>query len=162
MRRRRRWRRRPDRLRAKPTLRERAVALLARREHTRAELAAKLARFGAGGEEIAPLLDDLARKKLLSDDRYADARAHSLARKFGVARIAHELRSKGVGAAVIARATDDARATEVDRARDAWRRRFGVPPADALEKAKQMRFLRGRGFSFEAIREVVGGTEREE
>ena len=67
-----------------------------------------------------------------------------------------------MGAAVIARATTDARATEVGRARDAWRRRFGAPPADALEKAKQMRFLRGRGFSFEAIRQVIGGADPEE
>ena len=66
-----------------------------------------------------------------------------------------------MGAAAIARATREARATEVGRARDAWRRRFGVPPADALEKAKQMRFLRGRGFSFEAIRQVIGGTDPE-
>jgi len=63
-----------------------------------------------------------------------------------------------VGAAAIARATGDARASEVARARDAWRRRFGAPPADALEKAKQMRFLRGRGFSFEAIRAVIGAA----
>jgi regulatory protein len=161
LRRRRRWRRRPDRLRAKPTLRARAVALLARREHTRAELTAKLARFAADRNEIGPLLDELARKKLLSDDRYADARVHSLARKFGVARIEHELRSKGVGPAAIARATGDARASEVVRARDAWRRRFGAPPADALEKAKQMRFLRGRGFSFEAIRVVIGAAEED-
>jgi regulatory protein len=64
-----------------------------------------------------------------------------------------------VGADAIARATGGARATEVARARDAWRRRFGAPPADALEKARQMRFLRGRGFSFEAIRQVVGAGE---
>ena len=67
-----------------------------------------------------------------------------------------------MGAATIARATGDARATEVGRARDAWRRRFGAPPADALEKAKQMRFLRGRGFSFEAIRHVIGAAEEDE
>ena len=66
-----------------------------------------------------------------------------------------------MSAAAIARATTDARATEVARARDAWRRRFGVPPADPLEKAKQMRFLRGRGFSFEAIRAVMGTREDE-
>ena len=92
-------------------------------------------------------------------ERYADARAHALARKFGVERIEHELRARGIGADAIARATADARATEVARARDAWRRRFGVPPADALEKAKQMRFLRGRGFSFAAIRAVVGAQD---
>ncbi len=62
----------------------------------------------------------------------------------------------------IARATGAARATEVARARDAWRRRFGAPPADALEKAKQMRFLRGRGFSFEAIRAVIGAAEADD
>ncbi|MET0680442.1 MAG: recombination regulator RecX [Burkholderiales bacterium] len=146
-------------MRAKPTLRARAVALLARREHTRAELAAKLGRDSGDEREIAPLLDELARKKLLSDDRYADARAHALGRKFGVARIEHELRARGVSAAVIARATTDARATEVSRAREAWRRRFGVPPADPLEKAKQMRFLRGRGFSFEAIRQVIASAD---
>jgi regulatory protein len=144
---------------AKPTLRSRAVAALARREHTRAELAAALERHAGEGEDVTALLDELTRKKLLSDDRYADARVHALARKFGVARIEHELRAKGVDPAAIARATGDARATEVGRARDAWRRRFGAPPADALEKAKQMRFLRGRGFSFEAIRAVVGREE---
>jgi regulatory protein len=142
----------------KPTLRTRAVALLARREHTRAELAAKLARAGDGAG-LAPLLDELARKKLLSDDRFADARAHALGRKFGVARIEHELRARGVSAAAIERATAGARATEVARARDAWRRRFGAPPADALEKARQMRFLRGRGFSFETIRQVLGAPD---
>jgi regulatory protein len=148
-------------LRAKPTLRARAVALLARREHTRAELAAKLGARSADERELAPLLDEFTRKKLLSDDRFADARAHALARKFGVARIEHELRARGVSADAIARATGDARATEVARARDAWRRRFGVPPANALEKAKQMRFLRGRGFSSEAIRAAMGTREDE-
>jgi regulatory protein len=78
-----------------------------------------------------------------------------------VARIEHELRAKGVAAGAIARATVDARATEVARARAAWRRRFDAPPADALEKARQMRFLRGRGFSFEAIRAVVGAAEED-
>lgn len=66
-----------------------------------------------------------------------------------------------MSADAIARATGDARATEVARARDAWRRRFGVPPANALEKAKQMRFLRGRGFSSEAIRAAMGTREDE-
>ncbi len=148
-------------MRAKPTLRARAVALLARREHTRAELAAKLARHGGGAEEIGPLLDELTGKKLLSDARYADARAHSLGRKFGAARIEHELRAKGVAAGAIARAIAGTRATELARARAAWQRRFGAPPADALDKARQMRFLRGRGFSFDAIRAVIGGGEED-
>jgi regulatory protein len=142
-----------------PTLRQRAVAFLARREHSRVELSRKLARFAEDPAEIEPLLDDLARRKLLSDERFADARAHSLAAKFGPARLEHELRAKGVAASAIARVAGAARVTEVDRARAAWRKRFGQAPADRAERAKQMRFLQGRGFSFDAIRRVIGGAE---
>lgn len=59
----------------------------------------------------------------------------------------------------IEKATAAARATELDRAREAWRKRFDAPPATALERAKQMRFLQGRGFSFDVIRRVVAGTD---
>jgi regulatory protein len=144
---------------AGPTLRQRAVALLARREHSRAELARKLARFAQDPAEIEPVLDELARRRLLSDERFAEARAQSLGARFGAARLEHELRTRGVDAAAIARVTAAARASEIDRARAAWRKRFGGrAPASAAERAKQARFLQGRGFSFEAIRRVVGGT----
>ena len=142
-------------------LRERALKWLAQREHSRAELARKLGRYAENADEIAPLLEDLTRRKLLSDDRYAEARAHTLARKFGVARIEHELRSKGVSGSAIARATAGARETELARARAAWRKRFGLQPANALERAKQVRFLQGRGFSYDVIRRVVSGTDDE-
>ena len=84
---------------------------------------------------------------------------HTLARKFGTARIEHELRAKGVGRAAIARIAIGTRATELERAREAWQKRFRAPPASAAERAKQMRFLQGRGFSFDVIRRVVAGTE---
>jgi regulatory protein len=140
------------------TLRERAVGYLARREHSRDELARRLARHAADPDEVAPLLDELVRRKLLSDERYAEARATALGRKFGATRIAWELRAKGVGAAAIAQATHAVRATELARARAAWERRFEHPPRSAAERAKQIRFLRGRGFSFDTIRHVVGGA----
>ncbi|MCU0806356.1 MAG: recombination regulator RecX [Burkholderiales bacterium] len=143
--------------RAQPSLRNRALAILARREHTRAELARKLAPFAEAQADVETLLDDLAARKLLSDERYAEARTATLARKFGAARIEHELRARGVSAPTAERAVRGARETELDRARAAWQKRFGAPAADALEKAKQMRFLQSRGFSFEAIRAVVGG-----
>ena len=49
-----------------------------------------------------------------------------------------------------------ARTTEVERAREVWRRKFRVAPKTREERAKQMRFLRSRGFSFDAIRAVLG------
>ena len=119
----------------------------------------KLAPHADDPGEIEPLLDDLARRKLLSDDRYAEARAHTLGRKFGAARIAHELRARGVSAAAIEKVASAARASELDRARAAWTKRFGTPPGNPLERAKQMRFLHGRGFSFDVIRRVVAGAQ---
>ncbi len=133
--------------------------MLARRDHSRAELARKLLPHARGADEVEALLDDLAARKLLSDERYAEARAGSLARKFGASRIAHELRRQGVSDETAARAVEVARATELERARQAWEKRFGAPAPDAAGRAKQMRFLQGRGFSFDVIRKVVGGTE---
>ena len=76
-------------------------------------------------------------------------------------RIEYELRARGIGAAEIARATREAQATELARARAAWAKRFGTVPRSAAERAKQFRFLQGRGFSFDTIRRVLGGAEED-
>jgi len=139
-----------------PSLRERALRLLARREHGRAELAVKLRTHALPEDDLEALLDDLSRRKLLSDERYAESRAHALSRKFGAARIAHELRAKGLDRGLVEQASHAVRATEVERAREVWHRKFRAAPRTGEERAKQMRFLQSRGFSFEAIRVVVG------
>ena len=144
-----------------PTLRERALRLLARREHSRAELSRKLQPKVAPQDDLEALLDGLAHSKQLSDERYAESRAHVLSRKFGAARIAQELRSKGLDKGLADRASAGARATEVDRARAVWLRKFRAAPTTREERAKQMRFLQSRGFSFDAIRAVVRGADEE-
>jgi len=140
-----------------PTLRERALRLLARREHSRTELAGKLRTYASPEEDVEALLEDLSRRKLLSDERYAESRVHSLSRKFGAARIAHELRAKGLDKGLADQASMAARATEVERAREVWRRKFRVAAKTREERARQMRFLQSRGFSFDAIRAVLAG-----
>lgn len=148
-------------MRREPSLRERALRLLARREHSRAELAKKLNSHAGPEDDLEALLDDLARRKLLSDERYAEARAHALSRKFGAARIGQELRAKGVGKELAMRAVDAARASEAERAREIWRRKFRIAPKTREERAKQTRFLQSRGFSFDAIRAVLGRREED-
>ena len=143
-------------MKKQPTLRERALRLLARREHSGAELAGKLRAYVHPGEDLEALLEDLSRRRLLSDERYAESRAHALSRKYGAARIAHELRAKGLDKGLAERASGAARATEVERARQVWLRKFKAAPKTREERAKQMRFLQSRGFSFDAIRAVVG------
>ena len=146
-------------MRREPGLRERALRLLTRREHSRAQLARKLQVHAGPEDDLEALLDELARRKLLSDERYAEARARVLSRRFGAARIARDLRASGVEEHLAERALNAARATEAERARDVWRRKFRTPPTTREERAKQMRFLQSRGFSFDAIRAVVGGKD---
>jgi regulatory protein len=140
-------------------LRERALRLLARREYSRAELARKLQERTRAKDDLEALLEDLSRHKLLSDERYAESRAHALSRKYGAARIAHELRVKGVDKGVADKASKAARVTELERAREVWRRKFRTAPQTREERARQMRFLQSRGFSFDAIRAAVGGGD---
>ncbi len=148
-------------MRREPSLRERALRLLARREHSCAELARKLKEHARPEDDIEALLDDLSRLKLLSDERYAESRAHALSRKFGAARIAHELRSKGLDKDLADKASKAARVTELERAREVWRRKFRTAPRTREERARQMRFLQSRGFSFDAIRSVVTGADED-
>ena len=134
-------------------LRKRAVACLARREHSRAELARKLAAHGSE-EEIETVLTDLERQGLLSDVRFADAYLRSQGARSGDARLRRELRAKGVPAEVVdgrVRGLSD----ESGRARAVWARKFSAAPCDAKEWARQARFLQGRGFSAETIRRLL-------
>ena len=137
------------------SLRERALGFLARREHSRAELRRKLAPHAESPGQLDALLDDLIQRKLLSEERFAEARAHVLARKFGAARIERDLRARGVSEEQAANASIEARATEFERARDVWRRKFGTPPADLKERGRQARFLLSRGFSTDVINRIL-------
>jgi len=139
-------------------LRERAMNYLARREHSRAELARKLAPHGEA-EDIAALLDQLEQDNLLSNARYAEALAHSRAGRHGSARLKSELREKGVPEAILVEVVGQARDADLAAARSVWQKKFGKLPADAKERAKQQRFLLGRGFPSEVVRRVVGGEE---
>jgi regulatory protein len=144
-----------------PTLRERAVRLLAGREHTRAELARKLASHAGPEDDLSGLLDELTQRGQLSESRYAEARARQLSRKYGAARIAHDLRAKGLPKEAAEAAATAARVTELERAREIWGRKFGIPPDTREDRAKQIRFMQSRGFSFDTIRAVTGGVEEE-
>ncbi len=138
-------------------LRQRALGLLARREHTRAELARKLATHGTP-EEIETVLNELAHTGLQSDARFAESYMRSQATRLGAARLRQTLRTKGVATELIATQIDDL-PDEMERARIIWQKKFATPAADARAWAKQARFLQGRGFSAEVIRRLLKGIE---
>ncbi|MDD5247995.1 MAG: recombination regulator RecX [Rhodocyclaceae bacterium] len=136
-------------------LRQRAIRLLARREHTRAELAGKLAALGTQ-EEIDAVLAELAQTGLLSDARYAEAYLRTNAARFGGARLRQALRRKGIAGELIeAQLAESDAPDELARARAVWSRKFSAPPADAKEWARQARFLQSRGFASDIIRKLL-------
>lgn len=140
-------------------LRKRAVACLARREHSRAELARKLAAYGRE-EEIETVLLDLEQRGLLSDARAAAAYLRSRGGQWGDARLRQDLRTRGLAADLIDGQVAEL-ADELERARGVWARKYAAAPADAKEWARQARFLQSRGFSSETIRRLLKGIEAE-
>ena len=134
------------------TLKQRAVGMLARREYSRAELAARLAAGGGNRDEIDPVLDELERAGYLSDARFASAVVRQKSGGYAKRAIAHALREKGVAAP----AAQEALATldgedEFAQALALWQRRFGKAPVDEREKARQVRFLVSRGFATSVV-----------
>ena len=138
------------------TLKQRAVAMLARREYARTELAARLAATGAPRAEIDPVLDELERAGYLSDARFASAVVRQKAGGYAKRAIAHALREKGVAApaAKEALATLDGE-DEFAQALALWQRRFGRAPADEREKARQVRFLVSRGYATSVVFRIL-------
>jgi len=129
-------------------LRARALRLLARREHARAELARKLAPRAESPEALGELLDALERGKQLSEARYAEARVRQLSRKYGVARIRRDLKASGVGGDIIGGVSGEG---ELERARAILERKYRTPATSREERARRMRFLQSRGFSGDVI-----------
>jgi regulatory protein len=133
-------------------LRARALRLLARREHSRAELGRKLSRHAEAPEALEVLLTDLEKRKQLSDERFASERTRSLSRKYGAARIRHDLKAKGVDAQLIDQVSSEG---ELERARAILARKYRDPAATREERARRMRFLQNRGFSQDVIRQLL-------
>src|SRR5688572_11330158 len=134
-----------------PSLRSRAMRFLARREHTRVELRRKLAARAGEGEDVDRLLDDLALRGWLSDARFAEQAARAKARRFGPLKLAHYLKSRGVGEEAIAAGLRNAGHEGISSLEAVWRARFHGTPRDEREKMRQVRFLQGRGFAIDDI-----------
>ncbi|SCZ49671.1 regulatory protein RecX [Thiohalomonas denitrificans] len=142
-------------------VRETAIRLLARREHSRRELAFKLDGRGFDREQVDPILDDLESRGLLSDVRFAEFFVRSrVSNGCGPLRIRAELRERGVEDGVIAGQLAEVDADWCELAAQVRRKRFGEPiPGEFKQRAKQMRFLQYRGFESEQIRAAVRGDE---
>jgi regulatory protein len=134
-------------------LKVRALRYLVRREHSRAELARKLAPRADSQETLESVLEFLLSKKLLSNERFAEARAQSLARKYGAARIRQDLKARGVADEISEKVSSGL--NDLERAKAILERKYRQPCHTREERARRARFLQSRGFSLDVIRALV-------
>ena len=134
------------------SLRARALSFLARREHSRAELAAKLQSRTEDSDELKRLLDDFEERDWLSEARFVEQTVNRLSQKFGTRRIIQTLRDKGVAEASISARLPYLKDNALAAARGVLKRKFPSSPTTKEERARQMRFLQGRGFDYDVIR----------
>jgi regulatory protein len=151
------------------SLRARALQYLARREYSRVELHAKLLRhlksdveFGqAQTVSLDAMLDDFTARGWLSDARAAAQMVSAKRSRYGMQRISHELRERGISESLINDSLPQLKETELEAAREVWLKKFGTAPLDENEKAKQVRFLQSRGFAMDVVFKVLRGLESE-
>ena len=128
---------------------------LARREYSRAELHAKLLTYATPNDNVGAVLDELEKRGWQSDERAATQLVHAKRSRFGTQRITHELRQRGIAEELISVALPELKDSELEAAREVWKKKFSVAPLDEKEKARQIRFLQSRGFSMDAIFKVL-------
>ena len=141
------------------SLKGRALRLLAAREHSRTELERKLKLHEETPGQLTQVLDDLQARDFISEARVIESVINRRAGRFGASRIKYELLNKGLGAEAVAGAVESLKRSELERARDIWRKKFDGLAPDAADRAKQVRFLAARGFGGDVIRRVISQAE---
>lgn len=149
-------------VRSGPSLKARAIQFLSRREHSRIELARKLAPHAETETELEHLLDFLEAEKWLSTERFARSLLNRRADKLGAQRIMQELRQHGITdeQALDLRAELDA--SEFERAQQVWEKKFNALPVDAKEHARQYRFMASRGFSGRVFQKILANAHADD
>ncbi len=144
-----------------PSLKGRALRLLSQRAHSRAELERKLAPHEEEPGELAKALNELQARDFINDGRAIESVVHRRSGKWGATRVKQELAAKGLTGEAVAQALAGLKDTELSRALEVWRKKFGSPAPDPQTRAKHMRFLLTRGFSADVVRQVVTGAEQQ-
>ena len=144
----------PRRKRPEQSATQRALALLVRREHSRRELARKLAARGVDPAEAEAAVDRLADAGWQDDARFAGSLVRSRAASgYGPLHVRAELGMHGLERELIATAMDEFEGDWTEVARDLVRRRFGeAGPRDLAQRRKAAELLMRRGFDGDRIR----------
>lgn len=127
--------------------------LLARREHSEAELFRKLQHKSFDPTDIYTVIHTLIAEGLLNNTRFLENFLHARRNKgYGPLRIRAELIERGIAEDLIEQCLNITDNAWLDEIRNVWRKRFkNQLPRDFKTRAQQMRFLHYRGFTAEQI-----------
>ena len=144
------------------SLKGRALAFLARREYSRAELRQKLLKYTEHAEEVENVLDALQAQKWLSDERFAEQLVHKRSARHGATRILSELKQHALEPEQLVEFSEALLQTEFARAHTVWKKKFNnTLPETAQQRGKQARFLAMRGFAQSVIQRIFRGEQPE-
>ncbi len=138
------------------SIRNTALDILARREHTRLELSRKLKAKDFSEHEIEELLEVLGQEGLQSDERYAESYVNMRRnRGYGPLKIKQELQQRGVSSDLVDLFVEFNDEIWLDTAYQAYEKKFAAKVlSSANERAKRMRFLQSRGFTGDIIQKT--------
>lgn len=138
-------------------LKTRALALLARREHSALELQNKLQQKGFEPAAVTQIIETLQTANLQSDQRFAEMYYRSKASQgLGPVRIRNELIAKGVCESIIDEVSDELAIDWQEIIKQTYEKKYrGSPISDYQDKMKRMNFLQYRGFEFALISSLI-------
>jgi regulatory protein len=136
---------------------ERAVRLLAQREHSVQELTEKLRGKGIDAALASLVVDDLRGRGMQSDARFAEAFVHSrIGRAQGPIRIREELRQRGIHDELADEMLTESGEYWLELAKATRAKKFGdAAPSDRDDWGRQARFLARRGFPADLVYRVL-------
>jgi len=141
-------------------IRNTALNIVSRREHSRAELKQKLSRKYPESEFIERCLDWLQELSYLDDQRFAEMFVrHCVAKRRGPNRIKLEMQQKGLAAVLSDEVLQAAEVDWFELAASNLKRRFKQPVVDRKDKSKRYRYLQAQGFVGDQIQFAIAQAE---
>lgn len=136
---------------------DKALGLLARREHSARELKSKLARKGLDADASSAALANLQAKNYQSDARFGEMLVRTrITAGYGPRWILAELRQHGIAEGEAQTLIDAAGVDWLAHARDLLHRRYGAKrAATQAERAKRAALLLRRGFDATTVQSAT-------
>ncbi len=132
-----------------------ALAMLSRRDHSQQEIINKLRKFTSDIAQINATINTLQEQGYLNDQRYSANFIEWNSAKSGPLKLRYQLKNKGIASDLIEAMLADSATDELQVAYALWQRKFaGKIATSPKEKARQIRFLLSRGFSYDIITQV--------